>query len=52
MRDFTWHVFRQTGSIEAYLLLKEMDRLGTADASQEAPSDEEADGAAASAAPP
>lgn len=28
MRDFTWHVFRQTGDIEAYLLYKEMDALG------------------------
>ncbi|RUS48483.1 YqzL family protein [Cohnella sp. AR92] len=28
MRDFTWHVFTQTGDIEAYLLYKEMNRLG------------------------
>lgn len=28
MRDFTWHVFTQTGDIEAYLLYKEMDGLG------------------------
>lgn len=28
MRDFTWHVFRQTGDIEAYLLYKEVDALG------------------------
>lgn len=30
MRDFTWHVFTQTGDIEAYLLYKEMNKLGTA----------------------
>ena len=29
MRDFTWHVFTQTGDIEAYLLYKEMNKLGT-----------------------
>ncbi|MBB6675304.1 YqzL family protein [Cohnella nanjingensis] len=29
MRDFTWHVFTQTGDIEAYLLYKEMNMLGT-----------------------
>ncbi|MBB6636235.1 YqzL family protein [Cohnella thailandensis] len=28
MRDFTWHVFTQTGDIEAYLLYKEMIQLG------------------------
>ncbi|CAM4025510.1 YqzL family protein [Cohnella lubricantis] len=32
MRDFTWHVFTQTGDIEAYLLYKEMNKLGTAGA--------------------
>ncbi|WP_123039819.1 YqzL family protein [Cohnella candidum] len=31
MRDFTWHVFTQTGDIEAYLLYKEMDALGNAE---------------------
>ncbi|MFD0672061.1 YqzL family protein [Cohnella sp. GCM10027633] len=31
MRDFTWHVFKQTGDIEAYLLYKEMHQLGSAD---------------------
>jgi hypothetical protein len=31
VRDFTWHVFTQTGDIEAYLLFKEMDKLGTSD---------------------
>ncbi|WEK53043.1 MAG: YqzL family protein [Candidatus Cohnella colombiensis] len=25
MRDFTWHVFKQTGDIEAYLLYREMN---------------------------
>ena len=29
MRDFTWHVFTQTGDIEAYLLYKEVNALGT-----------------------
>ncbi|MFC5703651.1 YqzL family protein [Cohnella faecalis] len=29
MRDFTWHVFTQTGDIEAYLLYKEMDMAGS-----------------------
>jgi hypothetical protein len=28
VRDFTWHVFTQTGDIEAYLLYKEMRNLG------------------------
>ena len=27
MRDFSWHVFKETGDIEAYLLYKEMDAL-------------------------
>lgn len=27
MRDFTWHIFRETGNIEAYLLYKEMREL-------------------------
>ncbi|MFC5467113.1 YqzL family protein [Cohnella suwonensis] len=31
MRDFTWHVFKQTGDIEAYLLYKEMHNLGAAE---------------------
>jgi hypothetical protein len=29
VRDFTWHVFTQTGDIEAYLLYREMHALGT-----------------------
>jgi hypothetical protein len=29
VRDFTWHVFTQTGDIEAYLLYKEMHNLGS-----------------------
>lgn len=29
MRDFTWHVFTQTGDIEAYLLYKEVNALGS-----------------------
>lgn len=35
MRDFTWHVFKQTGDIEAYLLYKEMNNLGMAEPSAE-----------------
>ena len=31
MRDFTWHVFKQTGDIEAYLLYKEMNNLSMTD---------------------
>ncbi len=31
MRDFTWHVFTQTGDIEAYLLYKEVRNLGTSE---------------------
>ncbi|WP_239617410.1 YqzL family protein [Cohnella mopanensis] len=31
MRDFTWHVFTQTGDIEAYLLYKEVHNLGTSE---------------------
>jgi hypothetical protein len=27
VRDFTWHVFTQTGDIEAYLLYKEVHNL-------------------------
>lgn len=26
MLDFTWKIFSQTGNIEAYLLLKELER--------------------------
>jgi len=35
VRDFTWHVFTQTGDIEAYLLYKEMNKLGTAGSAPE-----------------
>jgi hypothetical protein len=28
VRDFTWHVFTQTGDIEAYLLYREMNAVG------------------------
>ena len=45
MRDFTWHVFTQTGDIEAYLLYKEMNALGTS-GSQPADGPEGEDGAA------
>ena len=42
MRDFSWRVFAQTGDIEAYLLYKEMDQLGTAAPAE--PSTEPEDG--------
>lgn len=35
MRDFTWHVFTRTGDIEAYLLFKEMNELGSSGAEPE-----------------
>lgn len=46
MRDFTWHVFTQTGDIEAYLLYKEVDALGlrAAGASDEAVFEEDPEG--------
>ncbi|RKP55226.1 YqzL family protein [Cohnella endophytica] len=31
MRDFTWHVFTQTGDIEAYLLYNEVRNLGNSE---------------------
>ncbi|MCC3372806.1 YqzL family protein [Cohnella sp. REN36] len=45
MRDFTWHVFTQTGDIEAYLLYKEMHMLGT-DGSAKEPAPDRDDGEA------
>ncbi|WP_276355978.1 YqzL family protein [Cohnella caldifontis] len=51
MRDFSWHVFTQTGDIEAYLLYKEMDALGMAGPPAEDGPDEE-DGSAAGEALP
>ncbi|MCD9022976.1 YqzL family protein [Cohnella silvisoli] len=41
MRDFTWHVFTQTGDIEAYLLYKEVHDLGTSEFGADLGSDEE-----------
>nr|WP_240353752.1 YqzL family protein [Cohnella algarum] len=38
VRNFTWHVFTQTGDIEAYLLYKEMDKLGRDEHDLEPPS--------------
>lgn len=43
MRDFTWHVFTQTGDIEAYLLYKEMHNLGVSELGTVAGSDDEED---------
>lgn len=37
LRDFTWHVFTQTGDIEAYLLYKEMIQPGAAGLASEEP---------------
>lgn len=52
MRDFTWHVFTRTGDIEAYLLYKEMNKLGTAGAEpDETPDPLEGDAAGEPAAP-
>jgi hypothetical protein len=41
VRDFTWHVFRQTGDIEAYLLYKEVRDLGASDIGAELGSKED-----------
>ena len=30
MIEFTWNVFRQTGSVDTYLLLKELERQSDA----------------------
>ncbi|TJY43418.1 YqzL family protein [Cohnella pontilimi] len=51
MRDFTWHVFRQTGDIEAYLLYKEMDKLGSSDGQPEGAPEQEDGGSAGEAVP-
>jgi hypothetical protein len=45
-------VFTQTGDIEAYLLYKEMDALGTADSPTAEGSDEEYGSSAGEAVPP
>jgi hypothetical protein len=44
VRDFTWHVFKQTGDIEAYLLYKEMNQLGSVDPSAESAMEDDGDG--------
>lgn len=31
VRELSWHVFTQTGDIEAYLLYTEMNKLGASD---------------------
>lgn len=31
MLDLTWKIFSQTGNIEAYLLLKDLEDVGNAD---------------------
>jgi len=41
VRNFTWHVFTQTGDVEAYLLYKEMDKLGRRDPAEPAPDRED-----------
>jgi len=44
VRDFTWHVFTQTGDIEAYLLYKEMHDLGASELGANAgPAEDEGD---------
>jgi len=41
VRDFSWHVFKETGDIEAYLLYKDLDALrrGESAADEDAKSD-------------
>jgi hypothetical protein len=51
VRDFTWHVFTETGDIEAYLLFKEMDKLGTSDLESDGAPDHEDGGSAGEAVP-
>jgi hypothetical protein len=41
VRDFTWHVFTQTGDIEAYLLYKEVYNLGESEFGAELGSEED-----------
>jgi hypothetical protein len=41
VRDFTWHVFTQTGDIEAYLLYKEAHKLTLSELGAELGSEEE-----------
>ena len=41
MRDFTWHVFKETGDIEAYLLYKEMNAFLDGGAGEEAAAESE-----------
>ncbi len=43
MRDFTWHVFKQTGDIEAYLLYKEMHNLSSSAPGADGMAEEDAD---------
>jgi hypothetical protein len=52
VRDFTWHVFTQTGDIEAYLLYKEMHTIGTDGVTPDPDPDEEDGVRAGEAAPP
>jgi hypothetical protein len=40
VRDFTWHVFTQTGDIEAYLLYKEVHNLASSELGAELGSEE------------
>jgi hypothetical protein len=41
MRNFTWNCFRQTGSIEAFLLYKELEAFAQETADTEEPEEEE-----------
>jgi hypothetical protein len=49
VRDFTWHVFTQTGDVEAYLLYKEMDKLGMPAVEPDGAPEEQDGGSAAEA---
>jgi hypothetical protein len=52
VQDLSWHVFKQTGDIEAYLLYKEMNNLGTSDNVSDNEPGEEDGGSAGEAASP
>lgn len=41
MRNFTWNCFRQTGSIEAFLLYKELEAFALKTEDHKEPEDEE-----------
>lgn len=40
LRDFSWKYFMLTGDVDAFLLYKQMDELGTADMSEDGDSED------------